>query len=363
MSRRQRQGLSPSLFPFLAVLVCTLGTLILFLALVAQKATDAAEQQVAEAAEKESVQEESGSEDGTPALAAADVRQMIAEEQFRVGELVAHRDQQAADAESRRVELAHVDDHIRRLRAQLTRLSDEVDAATGETDTLAVDNNTLMMLEREIDAEGEAIAELRQKVGDGMPRVVIVPHKGPNGTDRRPIYLECTADGLTIWPEGVTVTANQLSDATPSANPLDAALRIIRYHALQHYGDSTPPYPLLVVRPDGIDTYTAARGAMNDWDDQFGYELVPADVELAFNAPDPRLKQLVETAIRAASLKQTARLAAGIGSGGGGARHFPTLSAAQLDRQSRLNGYSSRDTRADASGYGSAASSWSDPTG
>ena len=31
MSRRRRQGLSPSLFPFLAVLVCTLGTLILLL--------------------------------------------------------------------------------------------------------------------------------------------------------------------------------------------------------------------------------------------------------------------------------------------------------------------------------------------
>ena len=44
MSRRDRKGLSPSLFPFLAVLVCTLGTLILLLALVAQNATNAAEQ-------------------------------------------------------------------------------------------------------------------------------------------------------------------------------------------------------------------------------------------------------------------------------------------------------------------------------
>ena len=43
MSRRDRQGLSPSLFPFLAVLVCTLGTLILLLALVAQNATDSAQ--------------------------------------------------------------------------------------------------------------------------------------------------------------------------------------------------------------------------------------------------------------------------------------------------------------------------------
>ena len=49
---RRRPGLSPSLFPFLAVLVCTLGTLILLLALVAQNATDAAEQQKAGEAAK-----------------------------------------------------------------------------------------------------------------------------------------------------------------------------------------------------------------------------------------------------------------------------------------------------------------------
>ncbi len=34
MSGRRRKTLSPTLFPFLAVLVCTLGTLILLLALV-----------------------------------------------------------------------------------------------------------------------------------------------------------------------------------------------------------------------------------------------------------------------------------------------------------------------------------------
>ena len=44
MSGRRRTTLAPSLFPFLAVLVCTLGTLILLLALVAQNATETAEQ-------------------------------------------------------------------------------------------------------------------------------------------------------------------------------------------------------------------------------------------------------------------------------------------------------------------------------
>ncbi len=76
---------------------------------------------------------------------------------------------------------------------------------------------------------------------------------------------------------------------------------------MQNYGDTTPPYPLLVVRPDGIETYGAARKAMLDWDDQFGYELVPADVKLAFSKPDANLKQRVEIAIREAAAKQYAR--------------------------------------------------------
>jgi len=44
MTRRNRQDLAPSLFPFLAVLICTLGTLILLLALLVQKSADLAEQ-------------------------------------------------------------------------------------------------------------------------------------------------------------------------------------------------------------------------------------------------------------------------------------------------------------------------------
>jgi len=63
MSRRRGKTLAPSLFPFLAVLVCTLGTLILLLALVAQNATDAAEQQ----AHREQLAEANPPEDQPPA--------------------------------------------------------------------------------------------------------------------------------------------------------------------------------------------------------------------------------------------------------------------------------------------------------
>ena len=76
--------------------------------------------------------------------------------------------------------------------------------------------------------------------------------------------------------------------------PTDAALRTIRIHALQVYGDEIAPYPLLVVRPDGIETYAAARKAMQTWDDQFGYELIESEKEIAFPTKDPQLLERVE---------------------------------------------------------------------
>ncbi|TWT83157.1 hypothetical protein CA13_46200 [Planctomycetes bacterium CA13] len=344
MSGRRRQAISPTLFPFLAVLVCTLGTLILFLALVAQKATKVAEQQVAEAeqAKQQRMAEHSSSEE--PSLTQGTVASMIAEEQVRVAQVVAFRDSQAADLENRRDQLTHLEDHLQRIRDELMRLSDEVKQATGETEATAVDTATIDFLKSKLKEEEKAVAELKAQTENNTPRVVIVPHKGPNGTDRRPVYLECSKDGVMIWPEGVRITQQQLDNTSRGANPIDAALRIVRHHAMQNYGDSIPPYPLLVVRPDGIESYAAARGAMEDWDDQFGYELVPSKVQLAFNQPDPQLKKRIDLAIQDAISNQQARVhASGIARSNGRTRSrtLPTLSARQMDAQGTANGFRS----------------------
>ncbi len=241
MSGRRRQALSPSLFPFLAVLVCTLGTLILLLALVAENATDAAEQS---AKAKRQAAIESAKEPKRPALPRLNadvVASMIEEEQFRVEQLVAFRDKQTADVEQRRDQLTHLEDHITRLREKLKRLSDEVDLATGEAPTNIIDQNAIVELNKEIDEQQKTIAGLRATAKNKTPRVVIVPHKGPNGTDRRPIYIECTEQGVTVWPEGAQITTLQLSDAVASANPLDAALR--RFDITRCRFTVTPHHP------------------------------------------------------------------------------------------------------------------------
>ena len=345
MSGRRRKGLSPSLFPFLAVLVCTLGTLILLLALVAKNANDAA------VAVKQQAEEAETDENVVPAISASAAESMIEEEEFRVTHLVSLRDSQTTELARRKDELTHLEDHIVRIREKLRRLSDEVEMATGTLDVEKIDEDQLASLRKQIDEESKSLNLLRQEKSDTSPRVVIVPHKGPNGTDRRPVYLECTAKGVTIWPEETFVSRSELRDSDKSANPLDAALRVIRYHALKVYGDTVAPYPLLIVRPSGIETYREARSAMADWDDQFGYELVPSNVKLAYAKPDSELKQKIYVAMREAILRQNARqsiAAVGrrniLGNARSG-RRYPTLSAKALGRQGRASGFRSADPK------------------
>src|SRR5690554_1517639 len=136
MSRR-RAGISPSLFPFLAVLICTLGTLILLLALVAQDAKEAA---VAEFEKEKQNQIAASASPDVAAITAAQTRsdapvqitavaaaRMIEQERFRVNELVSYRDQQTADLESKRDQITQIESHMRKIKEKLEALNTEVE--------------------------------------------------------------------------------------------------------------------------------------------------------------------------------------------------------------------------------------------
>ncbi|MEM9365664.1 MAG: hypothetical protein AAGD07_06675 [Planctomycetota bacterium] len=403
MSRRPRATLSPSLFPFLAVLVCTLGTLILLLALVAQQAKENRQRETAESTPEPTVDDESVL---ATRLTAVSAKRLIDEETFRTESLVAQRDKQTAEMESLRDQLTGVEAHSVRLREKLRQLNAEIESVMSEAEPVSLDVSALERTQEKIEALKAEIEELKANPPSERPRVVIVPHMGPNSTPRRPIYLECTSSGVTVWPEDVKISRRQLAAAaqvaSPSANPLDAALRSVRLHALQNYGDAVPPYPLLIVRPDGIKSYELARANMKDWDDQFGYELIPDDMDLAMGPSDPVLKRQIELVVHEASarsLSQFVRGGAGNGRGvgeqgdsdrsgyspggfretpgrtgalagkrmsrdsflssgdaasgrSGPSKPLPTLSARQLDLQAQASGFSNQDSFPYGSGLG-----------
>jgi hypothetical protein len=151
---------------------------------------------------------------------------------------------------------------------------------------------------------------------------------------RRPIYIECTKDAVTIYPEGIRLTANDFDGPLRSGNPLAAAIRAAREElnaraAAAGVTDLPDPYPLIIVRPDGAYAYSAALSAISSWDADFGYEFVDEDWKLEYPDPDPRLDQIMRHAVEQARQRQAmlakaaprqygSRLALGSGEGGGG---------------------------------------------
>lgn len=300
MSKRPRKAndYSPSTFPFLAVLLCTIGALVLILAVTVvhsrASANKAAELELGESIEQ--VKEQS------------DFLVSVSEE------LQARRERLKKELERRRRELSHIEDHIDRLRKDLTQLQSQSEQAhTVAAEAIVAEKESKIAdLEKQLEAKKQDLEKTIEERKDQQPAFSIIPYEGPNGTARRPVYLECRADGLVIQPEGITLSIQELAPPHGPGNPLDATLRVLRtaYQAKdQVYGITTPPYPLLIVRPDGINSYALARAAMAGWDDQYGYELVEADRELAFPEGLPGLSDELQKTLMAAKQRQAALIA------------------------------------------------------
>ncbi|MFM8328438.1 MAG: hypothetical protein ACKN9U_26555, partial [Pirellulaceae bacterium] len=282
----RRETLSPSLFPFLAVLLCTVGALIVILVLSVFRAKAAARQVV------ESQQQRLDEEVGTLEVVA--------------GELEGRRQKLQEAIDQQRALLAHFEDHLRRLNEQWESLQKskqlESQDAQQRLDKITQLQETITATQAEIDKLREQLAE-KEKQGKKPPAFAILPYSGRQGTTRRPIYLECTAQGVLLQPEGILLSMEDLAPPHGPGNPLDASLRAIRTEfdrIAQATSDRSSPYPLLLVRPDGVATYALARSAMQGWDDQFGYELVPAAMPLVFPKNPPSIAHRLEATLATA---------------------------------------------------------------
>ena len=291
---RRRDEVAPSLFPFLAVLLCTMGALVLILMLIVSGA-QATAREVAEAVDAEQISQE---------------MVVLSEEMQKV------RAQQQNEIDRQQGELAHIENHIDRLQKEIEALISKYEMLDAEKDQNALaqksewEKKKEELLEQIADAQ-EELKEKEEEAKNKKPAYSIIPYQGPNGTSRRPIYLECVADGLLVQPGGFKLTLRDLRPPYGPGNPLDAVLRAIRAHleSIQATG-GVAPYPLLIVRPDGIRTYALARGAMTSWDDQFGYELVDSDMDLKYPPFEKPLNAELERVVVQARERQVALIAA-----------------------------------------------------
>ncbi|WP_428305920.1 hypothetical protein [Lacipirellula sp.] len=359
-------------FTFLDVLTCTMGSLVLLLVVLAQrssnvsleealanakkpqaKSTSAAPKPPAAAAGEKSPEQLVESDPVEPAVEAAkedkpavEVKDGITPEELekelaslreqmpKLEKLRADAKQRVKDEEDR---VSHLEEHERRLEHELLKLREalahlEEAEKKQSVDQESAEANLKRLKQLVVDTEKE-IEKLRKET-TGKKSYAIVPYQGANGTMRRPIYIECTKDAVTIYPEGIRLTAADFDGPLRSGNPLAAAIRAAREELNARakaagMTDLPDPYPLIIVRPDGAYAYSAALSAISSWDADFGYEFVDEDWKLEYPDPDPRLDQLMRHAVEQARQRQAmlakaaprqygSRLIAGSGEGGGG---------------------------------------------
>ncbi len=312
------------LFPFLAVLLCTMGALLVLLVVLAQRAGEhvAAQQaeppQVAEPlpsglSEPIALQEPQTLPDNNPDnniesndpgndIKADALAEQLAKAHAYQEKLSKLREQAEERLQKEQLRLSHLEEHARRIEHELARLAIAVKQLEATEKNQTVDQqqaeSELAHLKELIKETEEQLEQLREEADLGQRSYAIVPYKGPNGTYRRPVYIECSKEGVTIQPEGIRFTSSDFVAPGWPGNPLAAALRASREYLnakAAQAGQPEPPdpYPLLIVRPDGIAQYQVARTALAAWDADFGYEFVDSDWNLEFpDLPDPRLAQI-----------------------------------------------------------------------
>ncbi len=299
-TRRKESILAPALFPFLAVMVCTIGALVFILTIAVTNAAQSAKLEVETVRQK--IQDE-----GAFVAAATD-------------DLLAQRDELRESIDRAREQLTHLDQHIDEIALQIEGLEQQAKIISAQSDVktnndqLEVESQQakIAALKAEMSTLESIVAELEKETKTAKKAFSIIPYAGPNGTARRPIYLECTAEGVIIQPEGKLLTLQDLSPPHGPGNPLDACLRTIRRELQRSDGNSyiATPYPLLLVRPTGITSYSLARSAMAAWDDQHGYELIEADLPLAFPSSLPGMSTELDAVLAKSRTRQREIVAA-----------------------------------------------------
>ncbi|MCA9107748.1 MAG: hypothetical protein KDA83_20205, partial [Planctomycetales bacterium] len=301
-SRARRESTAISLFPFLAVLICTMGALIVLLVIVVKQA-DVAAKNRREDARAETLAEIS------------ELQGQIDEAEFISTEVASARPglvEQVREATLRR---SHYEQQSRELRRKWEELDVLAQAIRSPDAQAAADASAqLAQLQQQVQSLEAAVSEARRARAATRPEYALVAYDGRNGTVRRPIFIECTPGGIDLQPFGIHLDLAEFSEPILPGNPLDAAILAIRDRWLQQdpRGANGAPYPLILVRPNGSNAYAVVREALKSWDSEFGHQIVPQEVDLAYPDNDPRLAQEVQQVIDQAKLKQ-ARMIATLG--------------------------------------------------
>ncbi len=290
-----KQAAGIALFPFLAVLLCTMGALLVLLVALAR---NSAEQAKLTAQSSEQVD--------------ADFVAAREHLQWRREQLRAARDKTLSQLTDQRSVLSHFEEHARRMRDEIEQMekaaNDMVRSSESDGDTNRKLRDRIARYDKDIEAMKSDVEQVKRETKGRKDSYAIIPYDGPNQTRRRPIYIECRSDAIILQPEGIVLDETDFMGPSGPSNPLAASLRAAREYMMRSIDPSkdpdAEPYPLLLVRPDGIPFYYMARAAMAGWGNDFGYELIEQDWKVQYQPANLSLAAAMSRAVDEARKRQ-----------------------------------------------------------
>ncbi len=342
--RRPRKHLEVSTFPFLAVLLCAMGSLILILMVFDRRAKLAANERnrLAAAAAFKERQEE---------IARLQARQAQVQEGLSQKEKDAA--QKLAASRTLKKQLSEREEELRKQLAATQKKWEELDRWIKEskerlaektqrkdllsqglesekkTANLAIEKFTqkqteLGRMSSEIIALKKILEELKTAPAKPVETYSIIPYFGKRGDSRKPIYVECQARAYVFHPGALIVPVDDLHQFRAQVN-LRARVSEMR-DGIANASVPAQPYLLLLVRPDGIENYWKAQAMLRGDKLDFGYELIDGEWKLEF-PEDPELTKALRNlplgGSRLAASDQggfPGRTNSAFGQGGGGDR-------------------------------------------
>jgi hypothetical protein len=330
MARRHHNN-SISLFPFLAVLVCAMGSLILLLLVMTRKMRQ--DQYVEQAAIVGSVASEV---DEALAAQIAALEKQIASAELNLSSLQANAQALRLSADESQVRITDLESELAQLQKKLED-SDSGNLPVAQTleesrklkaeevalirqlkDTEKRLLSKQQQLAKAQDASNEASLALKEKHSDllklrdqvdearsSLAKVsgtsTLLEFSNPTGTERTPIVVDVSGRGFEIYPNGIKITQADMEGFPVRDNPLLSAILAIHQHRSEN-SVTGAPYVLLLVRPDGALPFYGAQRILTESNIHYGYELLEAKEVVVFGAPDstevPLVKKSIDEALR-----------------------------------------------------------------
>ena len=302
---RKRKKLEVSTFPFLAVLLCTMGALILLLLVIDKKAKKAALEKAYEAAwtQSKNLQVKTDAEKQNQDN---EKNAWIKLKSEKHEELLKKESALEKEISLLKIELSQLDKNNDKSQSKISS-DDLIKKEIAITNEKSKVNMLVKKLEQEktnADKNLKETKDLTEKIAS-MELILkemkfsidkdkfafsIVPYFGKNGLNRKPLYIECNESGILFFPDQTLIPSNDESDNLK--NEILNRTSLLREYLQQTLGpkDSTP-YLMLLVRPGGITNYWKLQSIIKPMDIDFGYELVDKiwvlDIPNEQSAPSP----------------------------------------------------------------------------